>query len=45
MSAHTAPIDSETVKENLIAAHSEVALETLFTGENGFVKPHSPVDS
>jgi hypothetical protein len=80
-SALTAPVNSLTVKENQVAAHSERAPETSFTGgeriwqpkqplvthkhsrktvslppqklpsklfshaTNGFVSPHSPVDS
>jgi hypothetical protein len=33
LSAHTAPIDSERVKENRVAAHSEIAPETAFKAD------------
>jgi hypothetical protein len=41
----TAPVDSLTVKENRVAAPSEVALETLFTCEEWIRQASNPVDS
>jgi hypothetical protein len=32
-SAHTIPVESKTVKENWVAAHSQIAPETAFRGE------------
>jgi hypothetical protein len=32
-SAHTAPVDKERVKENGVAAHSEIITETVFRGD------------
>jgi len=38
-SAHTAPIDFETVKEIWVTAYSEIAPETAFRGDEWIRQP------
>jgi len=42
-SARTAPVDSENVKENLDAAHSQIALESALTGDEWIRQPTQPL--
>jgi hypothetical protein len=44
-SALTAPVDSLTVKENRVAARSERAPESSFTGDVWIRQASNPVDS
>jgi hypothetical protein len=42
-SAHTAPVDSERVKENWVAAYSEIAPENAFKGDEWIRQPTQPL--
>ena len=42
-SDHTAPVDSQIVKENWVAAHSEIAPETTFRGDAWIGQPTQPL--
>jgi hypothetical protein len=42
-SAHTAPVDSTTFKENWVATLSEVALQTPFSGAECIRQPTQPL--
>jgi hypothetical protein len=42
-SAHTTPIDSERVKENSVAAHSKIAPESAFAGDEWIRQATQPL--